>query len=219
MKFKAVIFDFDGLMIESERVALRVWKEVVVSLGGEMGDDVNRLLIGKEPSAGATIVRDLLQLPIEVEELQQIYWARRTAQMSQEAVPVDGLEELIHYLIGMNTRLGVASNSPSAYVEQVLSAIGLRAPIDCVMGSDQVSGGKPAPDVYLAVALALGVEPGDCLALEDSPTGVTAAVRAGMTCYAIPNPDLGGDDFSQAHRIFDSISSLLMTLRSAQVGQ
>jgi HAD superfamily hydrolase (TIGR01509 family) len=216
MKFEAVIFDFDGLMIESERVALRVWKEVVAALGSEMGDDVNQRLIGKEPNTGATIVRDVLELSIGVEELQKIYWKRRTVQMCQEAMPVDGLQELIHFLKGKNTRVGVASNSPSAYLERVLSAIRLRDQIDCVVGSDQVSAGKPAPDVYLATALVLGVKPGSCLALEDSPTGVTAAVQAGMICYAIPNPDLRGEDFSQAHQVFDSLQSMFLSLRDGQ---
>jgi beta-phosphoglucomutase-like phosphatase (HAD superfamily) len=151
MKFEAVIFDFDGLMIESERVALRVWKAVVAELGGEMEDEANRLLIGKSPTAGVAIVRDLFDLPIETEELRQIYWARRTEQMCKEAEPVDGLGELIHFLIRKNTRLGVASNSPTAYVEQVLEAIQLRDQMGCIIGSDRVNAGKPAPDVYLAV--------------------------------------------------------------------
>jgi len=216
MKFEAVIFDFDGLMIESERVALRIWKSVVAELGGEMDDEANRLLIGKAPTAGVTIVRDLFDLPIETEELRQIYWTRRTEQMCKEAEPVDGLEEFIHFLMGKNIRLGVASNSPTAYVEQVLAAIRLRDQMGCVIGSDQVNTGKPAPDVYLAAALALGIKYGVCLAIEDSPIGVNAAVRAGMTCYAIPNLDLGGEDFSQAHRIFESIPSLHIALSDVQ---
>lgn len=208
MVYQALLFDFDGLMIESETIALRVWQEVVSSLGSVMDDEMNRLLIGKAPGAGATIVRDILDLPIEASDLQQIYWAQRTERMCKEAAPVAGLTELIAYLLEERKQIGVASNSPTTYVEQVLSAINLRQPMGCIVGSDQVGSGKPAPDVYLEAARRLGVAPGEIIVLEDSPTGVLAAIRAGMTCYAIPNPDLLGENFDDAHRVFNSMPAL-----------
>jgi HAD superfamily hydrolase (TIGR01509 family) len=208
MEFEAVVFDFDGLMIESEVIALRVWKEVVAAFNGDMDDGVNRLLIGKTPEAGVQIVRDTLALPIQTEELKQIYWDRRITRMCEEAEPVDGLEELIGLMLINNVRLGVASNSPVDYVEQVLKAIQLRRYMESVVGSDQVQVGKPAPDVYIEAARRLGVPPGSILALEDSPTGVSAAIQAGMTCYAIPNPGLVAEDFSKAHKCFASMVDL-----------
>lgn len=214
MQFEAVIFDFDGLMIESERIALRVWKEVVAALGSHMEDEVNRLLIGKSPDTGVAIVRDHLQLTIPKEELRDMYWEQRTTEMCLEAEPVNDLEALIQYLSEADIRLGVASNSPTFYVERVLEAIQLRGYFECVVGSDQAKQAKPAPDIYLETAKRLRIDPGKILALEDSPTGIEAAVQAGMTCYAIPNPDLFGEDFNLAHQVFPSMSTLHRALKN-----
>lgn len=208
MIFKSVIFDFDGLMIDSERIALRVWQELTATLGRDMTDDINRLLIGKAPDVGAAIVRDELDLPIPPEVLRKTYWKMRTARMCLEAQPAEGLEALLRYLDSCHIRLGVASNSSTSYVVQVLEALGMRSWFGTVIGSDQVRRGKPEPDVYLETARLLGCKPDETLALEDSPTGVMAAVQAGMTCYAIPNPDLIGQDFSMADMRFNSILEL-----------
>jgi HAD superfamily hydrolase (TIGR01509 family) len=208
MLYKAVIFDFDGLMIESERIALRVWQELAVSHGREMTDEINKLLIGKAPDVGATIVRAELDLPIPADVLRKTYWELRTTRMCLEATPAEGLEALLRYLDGRHVKLGVASNSPTSYVVQVLEAIGMRAWFKTVIGSDQVQRGKPEPDVYLETARLLGCHPDETLALEDSPTGVVAAIRAGMTCYAIPNPELFAQDFSMAHMRINSMLEL-----------
>lgn len=213
MKFEAVVFDFDGLMIESESIALRVWKQVTANFGGDMEDALNLLIIGKSPDTAARIVQQQLGISVSPDELKRTYWQQRTVAMSQEAKPVDGLEDLIQELVGNNIRLAVASNSPSQYLERVLEAIQLRSYMECVVSSDQVHAGKPAPDVYLRALRLLASQPGESLALEDSPTGVQAAVQAGMTCYAIPNPDLEGEDFSQAHRQFGSMLELHIFLQ------
>ena len=219
MLFKAVIFDFDGLMIDSERIALRVWQELTATHGRDMTDEINRLLIGKAPDVGAVIVRDALDLPIPPEVLRKTYWELRTARMCLEAQPAEGLEALLRYLDSCHIRLGVASNSSTSYVIQVLEALGMRSWFGTVIGSDQVQRGKPEPDVYLETARLLGCKPDETLALEDSPTGVMAAVRAGMICYAIPNPNLEGEDFSQADALFPSLSGLLEFLTQEQFGQ
>lgn len=208
MRFQAVIFDFDGLMIDSEGIALRVWQELAAVYGREMTNEINHHLIGKAPDVGATLVRNQLGLSISPEDLRQTYWEMRTIRMCIEAQPAEGLETLIQYLDGRHLHLGVASNSPTDYVVQVLEAIKLRSWFGTVIGSDQVAHGKPEPDVYLQTARLMGCKPDETLAIEDSPTGVTAAVQAGMTCYAIPNPELIGQDFSMAHMKFNSISEL-----------
>lgn len=208
MKFEAVIFDFDGLMIESEKIALRVWKQLVAAQGSAMSDELNRHLIGKSPDVGAAIVRDQLGLSISPGALRQTYWEQRTTQMCSEVKAVDGLESLMMYLLDQDVRLGIASNSPTTYVERVLEAIQLRRCLLCVVGSDQVKSGKPAPDVYLEAASQLGIRPEVSLALEDSPTGVVAAIQAGMTCFAIPNHELVEEDFSRAHMRFNSMPEL-----------
>jgi HAD superfamily hydrolase (TIGR01509 family) len=208
MQFKAVIFDLDGLMIDSEGIAFRVWQQLVAGFGVDMTEHLYRQVIGKTPQVGARFLRDQLDLSIDAEVLRQTYWELRTEVMCAEAEPSEGLVDLILSLLERRLRLGVASNSPTDYVETVLQALGLRSRFRSVMGSDLVGRGKPAPDVYLAVAAALEVAPEACLAIEDSPTGVTAAIEAGMTCYAVPNHELHGLDFSMADMLFPSLSAL-----------
>jgi HAD superfamily hydrolase (TIGR01509 family) len=208
MQFKAVIFDFDGLMIDSEPIAFRVWQQLFIGSGVEMTENLYRQIIGKAPLVGARFLRDQLSLPIDPEELCQTYWELRTEVMCAEAEPSEGLVDLILSLVERELLLGVASNSPTGYVEKVIQALGLRNRFGSVKGSDLVGQGKPAPDVYLAVAASLEVAPKMCLAIEDSPTGVTAAIQAGMTCYAVPNHELRALDFSMADMLFPSLSTL-----------
>lgn len=208
MQFEAVIFDFDGLMIDSEEIAFHVWQQFVAGFGVEMTENLYRQVIGKAPRVGARFLRDQLGLSVDSEVLRQNYWELRTEVMCAEAKPLEGLEELIVSLLERRLLLGVASNSPTGYVEKVLQSLGLRTRFGSVMGSDLVISGKPAPDVYLAVAAAMEVPPEVCLAIEDSPTGVTAAIQAGMTCYAVPNQELREQDFSMAAMVFPSLSAL-----------
>jgi HAD superfamily hydrolase (TIGR01509 family) len=208
MQFKAAIFDLDGLMIDSEGIAFRVWQQLVAGFGVEMTENLYRQIIGKAPGVGARFLRDQLGLSIDPEVLRQTYWELRTEVICAEAEPLEGLVSLIQSLLQRRMLLGVASNSPTGYVEKILQALSLRTRFSSVMGSDLVGHGKPAPDVYLAVAAALEVAPEACLAIEDSPTGVTAAIEAGMTCYAVPNHELRALDFSMADMLFPSLTAL-----------
>ena len=209
---KAVIFDFDGLMIESESIGYQVWRQVVAELGSEMSEALYREFIGKTPEATIDLVCETLGLSISPWDLHKRYWSQRTETMCVEARAEEGLVTLIEDLHQHQVPLGVASNSPTDYVERVLDALQLRHRFQSVIGSDQVAEGKPAPDVYLATAAALTVDPQDCLAIEDSPTGLQAALNAGMRCFVVPNENLEEEDFSGAESRFNSLSEVLAAL-------
>ncbi|MCK4741883.1 MAG: HAD family phosphatase [Anaerolineales bacterium] len=209
---KAVIFDLDGLMIESESIGYQVWRQVVAEFGSEMSEALYREFIGKTPEATIDLVCEILGLSISPQDLSERYWRQRTETMCVEARAVEGLVTLIEDLHQHQVPLGVASNSPTDYVERVLEALQLRQRFQAVIGSDQVPEGKPAPDVYLATAAALTVDPQDCLAIEDSPTGLQAALNAGMRCLVVPNENLEGDDFSGAEGLYNSLSEVLAAL-------
>ncbi|MEE9513553.1 MAG: HAD family phosphatase [Anaerolineales bacterium] len=209
---KAVIFDLDGLMIESESIGYEVWRQVVAEFGGEMGETLYREFIGKTPEATIDLVCEALGLSISPEDLSERYWSQRTEIMCVEARAVEGLVTLIEDLHQVQVPLGVASNSPTNYVERVLEALQMQHRFQAVIGSDQVPEGKPAPDVYLATAAALAVGPQDCLAIEDSPTGLQAALNAGMRCIVVPNENLEGEDFSGAEGRYNSLREVLAAL-------
>jgi HAD superfamily hydrolase (TIGR01509 family) len=121
--------------------------------------------------------------------------------------PMPGLLPLIEELAGRGITLGVASNSPTAYVQEVLRQIGVEPYLAAAVGSDEVARPKPAPDVYLRCARLIGVAPEGCLAFEDSPTGVAAAVAAGAYCVLIPNPHLIPSDVSHVEvEVFASLA-------------
>jgi HAD superfamily hydrolase (TIGR01509 family) len=209
---KAVIFDLDGLMIESESIGYEVWRQVVAEFGGEMSEALYREFIGKTPEATIDLVCEALGLSISPEDLSERYWSQRTEIMCVEARAVEGLVTLIEDLHQVQVPLGVASNSPTNYVERVLEALQMQHRFQAVIGSDQVPEGKPAPDVYLATAAALAVGPQDCLAIEDSPTGLQAALNAGMRCIVVPNENLEGEDFSGAEGRYNSLREVLAAL-------
>jgi HAD superfamily hydrolase (TIGR01509 family) len=205
MNWSAVIFDMDGLMIDSEPIALEVWRVLAAEHGREVSEELYRQVIGETPIFGVRHLRSALDLPISEEDLLKEYWGRRTKMMSEEVEPAEGLIELLDFLKAHEVRMAVASNSPCDYVASIMRAFKLDVYFDCVRSSEDVPRGKPAPDIYLSTLECMQVAAVKTLVLEDSPTGIAAAKAAGLTCYAIPNSDMFGADFSSADRIFDSL--------------
>jgi len=209
---QAAIFDFDGLMVESESIAYQVWCEVLGPYGKDLTEEIYRNLIGREPLGSVEYLIEVLDLPLEPRELLEIYWSERTERVCRDVVPAPGLLDLLQTLQERELMLAVASNSPSMYVHTVLEAINLRGFFDCVRCREDVTLGKPAPDVYLAAAACLDVDPERCLALEDSLIGLQAALNAGMRCLVVPNEDLSGEDFSGAEGRYNSLSEVLAAM-------
>jgi HAD superfamily hydrolase (TIGR01509 family) len=209
---KAVIFDFDGLMVESESIAYQVWCEVLGSYGKTFTEDMYHTMIGDEPLNSVNYLIERLDLPIDPQDLLEVYWSQRTERVCREIAPAPGLLDLLNMLKERALKLAVASNSPSNYVHAVLEAIDLTDKFSCIRCREDVSRGKPAPDVYLAAATCLEVEPGRCLVLEDSPIGLEAALNAGMRCIVVPNENLGIVDYSGAAARFTSLKTLLAAI-------
>ncbi|MBN1266084.1 MAG: HAD family phosphatase [Anaerolineales bacterium] len=211
-QIEAVIFDLDGVLVQSERVSWKTWLDFLQEFGKEMGDDDYRSLIGTHNSA--EFIRTRLNLPLSAEEISQDH-QRRVLEAIEHGVPVTkGTEALLADLSSRSLPLAVASNSHRHYVLRVLELTGLAQYFQAVVTRDDVPLGKPAPDVYLEAAARLGIPAKDCMAVEDSPVGLEAAVAAEMVSIAIPNPDLQEMDFEIAQYKFESIISLHNALSS-----
>ena len=193
------IFDLDGLMVNSEGLSLQAWRRVLAPYGRSLEEADYFVLIGQDSQASAAHVIERLGVPLTWEQLAQAHWHELMAVFDRELRPRPGLLALVGALVGAGYPLAIASNSPSDYVQQALAAIGLRETFQCVIGRDQVARGKPAPDVYLAAAAGLNLPPAECLAFEDSPAGLQAAVAAGMRCIVVPNEHLPHADFTSAY--------------------
>ena len=173
----AVLFDNDGLLLDTEVLWTRAEAALFERFGLTFTIDHKRELIGTSGAlAEATISRQLGR-PGEGAALMAELHEMVMEEALKGVEPMPGARELLDRLDGVP--VGVASNSPRSFVERTLEAAGLRERFGCVLSAGDVGHPKPAPDVYVALARALGADPADCVALEDSPTGVAAARAAG----------------------------------------
>ncbi|RMF87059.1 MAG: HAD family hydrolase [Nitrospinota bacterium] len=185
---KAVIFDFDGLMVDTEVPEYESWREVYRQFGLDLALERWVECIGTSSDAFDPLahLEELLGRPVEREKVlatkRQRYldWVH-----SQPLLP--GVAERIEEARAMGLKLGVASSSSRDWVESHLARHDILHHFDCIRTRDDVCAVKPSPELFLSVATALAVPPAGCLVFEDSAHGVLAAKRAGMYCVAVPN--------------------------------
>jgi HAD superfamily hydrolase (TIGR01509 family) len=187
-QFQAVIFDLDGLLLDTERVALAAFAETCTHFGLEDHSELFVRCIGTNESLGGEILRQGLTGKVDYQAFEEAWSRRCIARMAAQPVAVKaGAVELFEQLAGLDIPKAVATSSRTARARRKLTDAGLLHHFAAVVGGDQVLHSKPAPDIYLRTAALLGVAPQGCLALEDSENGVRAAVRAGMTVVQIPD--------------------------------
>jgi HAD superfamily hydrolase (TIGR01509 family) len=189
----AVVFDLDGVLIESEKVWDAAREELVRERGGKWDERATTDMMGMSSKEWSSYMHDRLGVPMTPAEINDDV-VRRVAAAYQDHLPllpnaVETVQELAR-----RWRLGVASSSNRPIIELVLDRMGVRNCFDAVVSSEEVANGKPAPDVYLAVAGELVIDPKGCVAIEDSTNGIKAAVAAGMRTIAVPNRQFRPDD-------------------------
>lgn len=184
---RAVIFDMDGLMVNSEPLSRQAWDEILRDYGRSMDDATYRRIVGQRTAESARIVCEAYQLPLTAEELAAAKIARWESIWRRGLPPMPGLMTLHDALVAREIPWAVATSSPRHYAEAVLQQLGLASSCCAVAGGDEVQQGKPAPDIYLLAARRLSIAPAHCLALEDSVPGARAAQAAGMRVVAVPN--------------------------------
>jgi HAD superfamily hydrolase (TIGR01509 family) len=207
-RYRAVVFDMDGLLLDTETLWHSAEVELFARYGGEFTWDDKIAVIGTSYDFTAEYFSDRLGLPRERgPELvgDMISLMHDLVRRSVDARP--GSVELVDRLRELRVPLGLASNSPRFLVDDALATAGMTDAFDAIVTSDDVELAKPAPDIYLLACERLGVAPADALALEDSASGVAAAKAAGLTCIAVPQ--FAETDVSAADRIVDSLEELI----------
>jgi len=184
----AVIFDLDGTLVDAEIW----WNEIREAWAAEHRRDWTAAdqaaVMGANSAGWGRIMRDRLDLDLPVPEIVDAIVGRVVERYAVRGAPViDGAEELVRRLAAEGMPLAVASSAHRAVIDAALGALGIDQLFQVVLTSDQVAHGKPAPDVYLLAARELGVDPVDCLVVEDSLNGVLAGRAAGMTVALVPN--------------------------------
>ena len=205
---EAVIFDFDGTILDTETPDYRSWQETFQSFGASLERSLWTRFIGGRPSFDA--LSHLAELCGREFDRDDVGRRRRRRYLELvEAEPIlPGVLELIADAERLKLRLGVASSSTRNWVEGHLRQRGLLARFQTLRSADDVRRVKPDPELYLAAAADLGVAPHRALAIEDSANGVTAAKRAGLYCVAVPNSMTAEMDFSRADAVYPSLAAV-----------
>jgi HAD superfamily hydrolase (TIGR01509 family) len=189
----AVIFDLDGVLVDSEQLWNEAKHELVVETGGRWRDDAPRAMMGMSSLEWSAYLHDELAVPLPVEEIND-HVVARIERLYREHLPLlPGAVGAVRSL-GARWPLGLASSSNREVIDLVLELAGVQDTFKATVSSEEVARGKPAPDVYLEAARRVGVAPELCVALEDSSNGLRAAVAAGMAVIAVPNPHYPPDD-------------------------
>jgi len=187
--FRAAIFDMDGLLIDSEDYWKLAEREVFGSVGIEIDDEMAAATAPMTPRQVTEHwyrVRPWCERTIE--DMEAAVIARVADQIRAHASAMPGVHEILALCVSLGWRVGLASNSPAVLCQLVLRELRIAGAFQAVVSSDLVEQGKPDPAVYLHAAGLLGVPPRECIAFEDSVTGVRAARAAGMSVVAVPSP-------------------------------
>jgi HAD superfamily hydrolase (TIGR01509 family) len=210
----AVIFDLDGVLVDSEAVWDDVRRRFTEENGGRWQENAQRDMMGMSSLQWSTYVRDRLGVAMEPERISQAV-ADRVADVYRERLPLlPGAVESVRALAA-EWPLGLASSSNRHVIDLVLELAGIADDFEATVSSEEVGAGKPAPDVYLEAARRLGVDPRGCAAIEDSANGLRSAREAGMAVIAVPNRDFPPDP--DALELADLVLDSLAELAPAQV--
>jgi HAD superfamily hydrolase (TIGR01509 family) len=184
---EAVVFDLDGVLVDSEHVWDEVRQQLAEERGGRWHDRASRDMMGMSSPEWSRYMHDVIGLAEPPEEINAEVVRRLEALYREEIPLLPGAVEAVQSLAA-RWPLGLASSSNRELIDLVLETSGLARSFKATVSSEEVPRGKPAPDVYVEAARRLGVEPAHCAAVEDSENGIQSAKSAGMRVIAIPNP-------------------------------
>jgi HAD superfamily hydrolase (TIGR01509 family) len=182
----AVIFDLDGVLVESEQLWDAARRELVTATGGTWRPEATAAMQGMSSTEWSAYLHDALGVPMDPARISDEVVARLLAMYRAHLPLLPGAVEAVERL-GARWPLGLASSSNRPVIDTVLDAAGLASSFGATVSSEEVPQGKPSPDVYLEAARRLGVAPARCAAIEDSANGARSAITAGMTTLLIPN--------------------------------
>ena len=205
---KAVIFDMDGVIINSEPL----WEKTERILLGRRDIEYNPTyrdkIVGLNQNDSASLLKETFKLPESIQELIDERIGILISIYEKELDLIPGVFSLAGELKETGFLLALASSSPYKVVEFVIDKFSLNKCFQVVVSGDMIELGKPNPDIYLYAAKTLRVNPNECVAIEDSINGVKSAKSAGLFCIAIPDKRLTKKDFQIADLVVDSLNSI-----------
>ncbi len=204
----ACVFDLDGVLVDSEPVWEEVRRAFVAEHGGTWQPDTQSRLMGMSTGEWAAYLHEL-GVRLSPDEIARGVVDRMAARYRDEVPLMPGAVEAVRRLAAERT-LGLASSSPRRLIDVVLDAAGLTDCFAATVSTEEVERGKPAPDGYLEAARRMGVDPGGCVAVEDSSNGLRSAYAAGMRVIAVPHPRYppAPDALALAWRVLPDLAAL-----------
>lgn len=218
---RGVIFDMDGLLLDTERLFKKAYQRSAARHGIVLEDEIYDQMIGLRSDASQRVLREQLGPTAPsaaiIEGARHYYYM----QIEEEGIPLrPGVPEMFEYIESLGFPMAVATSTHHELAMIKLRSVGLLDRVVGIVSGDQVEHGKPEPDIYLAAAKLIDIEPENCLALEDSPPGVIAARKA--NCVTIMIPDLQAPNAvtrSMANFIYESLHDVVRELKNARSAQ
>jgi beta-phosphoglucomutase-like phosphatase (HAD superfamily) len=210
---EAVVFDLDGVLIDSEPVWEHVRRGLVAGYGGRWPDDAQQRLMGMSTSEWARYLSEDLGIGLPPDQVARLVIRAMAGQYQHHLPLLPGAVEAVRRMAG-RWPLGLASSSPPALIHTVLTTAGIAPLVAVSISTEEVPQGKPAPDVYLTVASRLGVAPERAAAVEDSSNGLRSAAAAGLHVIAVPRPEYppAPDALARAQAELGSLDELTVDL-------
>ncbi|HEX3752110.1 MAG TPA: HAD family phosphatase [Streptosporangiaceae bacterium] len=210
---EAVVFDLDGVLIDSEPVWEHVRRGLVAGYGGRWPDDAQQRLMGMSTQEWARYLGEDLGIGLPPDQVARLVIRAMAGQYQHHLPLLPGAVDAVRRMAG-RWPLGLASSSPPALIHTVLTTAGIAPLVTVSISTEQVAQGKPAPDVYLAVASQLGVAPERAVAVEDSSNGLRSAAAAGLRVVAVPRPEYppAPDALARAQTVLKDLDELTVDL-------
>jgi HAD superfamily hydrolase (TIGR01509 family) len=207
-RLRGVIFDMDGVVVDSEPLSLATIAELIRERGGHADPALLAELAGVSLSEALSAAAASSGRALDAAELHRSYQERYLARLRSAAAPTPGLAGLVAALLERGVPMGLASSSDLAEIDVVIRALGLGPALAAVASAEEVDRPKPAPDVYLLAIERLGAGPAGVVAIEDSATGVASAATAGLACVGVRTALTRAHDLGGARLIVNSLEEL-----------
>lgn len=205
---KAIIFDMDGLMIDTERLYFETEREMVADYGKTVDEKTLTKtlwkMMGRSPLDAVTIIINELDLPAEPAEFLKRRDIIMESKMENDLLPMKGLFEILDEFQG-RLKLAIATGAMKNFLDFTVDKLNIRERFDVLQTSDEITNGKPHPEIYITTARKLGIAPEFCVVLEDSSNGTLAGKDAGCYSIAVPSEYTQGQDFSFADYVAEDL--------------
>lgn len=209
MPIRGLVFDFDGLILDTETPEFIVLQEIYQAHGLNLAPELWAAAVGASLDAFHPIEHLQSKLPYSIDPTEvHRQWLAKSRQVIDQSGPLPGVMNILMRARELGLRMAIASSSPKDWVATHMSRLNLEDWFEIVLTKDHVTNVKPNPELYLSAVDKLGIMPEEAIAFEDSPNGIQAAINAGLFTVAVPNPVTRLMDTSRANLVLESLQTM-----------